>query len=97
MIEILNNVLPIVIYILLIILLVLGIILGIKSIRTLDKVDAIVDDVHGKIKSLNGLFSIIDFTTDKIVSFTDKIVDVVAMLGSKLFFGRKKKKEKEEE
>ena len=97
MIDALNTILPIVIYFLLIILLVIGIILGIKSINTLEKVDAVVEDVHSKVKSLNGLFNIIDFTTDRIVSFTDRIVDCIAAFGSKLFFGGKKKKKEQEE
>lgn len=88
--------LPIIIYILLIIILVIGIILGVKSIITIKKVEKVVDDVNEKVESLNGLFHIVDFTTDKIVSITDKVVDVVSGLASKLFF-RKKLKEEEDE
>lgn len=89
--------LPIIIYILLIILLVIGIILGIKSISTIKKVEKVVDDVNEKVESLNGLFQIIDFTTDKIVSLTDKVIDGVSTLASKIFFKRKVKKIKKEE
>lgn len=84
--------LPIIIYILLIIILVVGIILGIRFIRTLTKIEKVVDDVNDKVQSLNGLFSIIDFTTDKIVSLTDTVVDKVSLLISKLFFGKNKKR-----
>lgn len=87
--------LPIIIYILLIILLIVGIILGIKSIITINKVEKVVDDVNEKVESLNGLFQIVDFTTDKLVSITDKVVDSLSSFASKLFF-RKKKNKKEE-
>ncbi len=88
--------LPIIIYILLIIILVIGIILGVKSIITINKVEKVVDDVNEKVASLNGLFQIVDFTTDKIVSITDKVVDGVSTIASKLFFRKKNKKIKED-
>lgn len=87
--------LPIIIYILLIIILIIGIILGIKGVITLKKVEKVVDDVNEKVESLNGLFHIVDFTTDKIVSISDKVVDGLSAVASKLFF-RKKKNGKEE-
>ena len=83
--------LPIIIYILLIIILIIGIILGIKSIITINKVEKVVDDVNEKVESLNGLFQIVDFTTDKLVSITDKVVDGLSSLASRLFFKKKKK------
>ncbi len=89
--------LPIIIYVLLIILLVIGIILGIKSIITINKVEKVVDDVNDKVESLNGLFQIVDFTADKLVAITDKVVDGISTLASKLFFKKKKKEEKENE
>ena len=88
--------LPIIIYILLIILLVIGIILGIKSIITVNKVEKVVDDVNEKVESLNGFFQIVDFTTDKLVTMTDKIVEGVSSLASKLFLHKKTKKIREE-
>ena len=89
--------LPIIIYVLLIILLVIGIILGIKSIITINKVEKVVDDVNEKVESLNGLFQIVDFTTDKPVAITDKVVDGLSSFASKLFFRKKNKKREEEE
>ena len=92
----LQTFLPIVIYILLIILLIIGIILGIRSIQTLNKVDKVVDDVNDKVQSLNGFFNLIDYTTDKIVSITDKVVDGISgLIGS--VFKRRHTKEDEEE
>ena len=81
--------LPIAVYILLIILLVVGIILGIRLIIAMDKLDDVIDNIHGKVNSLNGLFGVIDFTTDKISAFSDRVVELFSGLISK--FGRKKK------
>ena len=81
--------LPIVIYLLLIALLTIGIILGIKTIITMNKLEKVVDNV-------NSIFSIIDFTTDKIASFTDKVVEVAGNLFSKVLFRKKRKGESEE-
>lgn len=97
MMEFLQNFLPILIYFLLIIILIVGIILGIKFIRTLTKVEKVVDDVNEKVQSLNGFFHVIDFATDKIVSLSDKVVEGVSHLVSKLFFSRKKKSKNIEE
>lgn len=95
--EFLQIFLPIVIYFLLIIILIVGIILGIKFIRTTTKIEKVVDDVNDKVQSLNGLFSIIDFTTDKIVGLTDKLVDKISLLISKLFFRRNKERKEDKE
>ena len=66
------------------------------SLHLLSKVDKVVDDVNDKVQSLNGFFNIIDFTTDKIVSVTDRVVDGVSgFLGS--IFRRNKKYDDEEE
>lgn len=88
------EVLQIIIYFLLIIILIVGIILGIKSIKTISKVEKVVDDVNDKVQTLNGFFNVIDFTTDKIVLLTDRVVDLISNSLSKLF---KKKKNKEKE
>ena len=95
MVSFLQTALPIIIYILLIVLLIIGIILGIRAIQTLNKVDKVVDDVNDKVQSLNGFFNLIDFTTDKIVSITDKVVDGVSGLIG-IVFKRKNKDDEEE-
>ncbi len=96
MISFLQTFLPIVIYFLLIILLIIGIILGIRSIQTLNKVDKVVEDVNDKVQSLNGFFNIIDFTTDKIVSVTDKVVEGISGLIGHVFKRRRTKNDEEE-
>lgn len=89
MLEFLEVYLPIVIYVLLIILLIIGIVLGVRVLGAMDKVDEVLDNVEKKVNSLNGLFGVIDFTTDKISAFSDKVVDIVSS-----FIGRIGKKKK---
>ena len=69
--EALNTVLPIVIYLLLIVLLIVGIILGIKLIITIDEVNAVIEDIRKKVKSLN--------QKDKI-SYNGQLIEVVDAL-----------------
>ncbi len=88
------EVLSIILYILGSILLIVLIILGIKMIITMNKIGEITDDINTKLKSLNGFFSVIDFTTDKLATITDKFVEGVTSLIRKIF---KKKKEEEYE
>ncbi len=93
----LQDFLPIVIYFLLIILLIIGIILGIKAIEALTKVNQVVDDVNKKVESLNGFFNVLDFTTDKIVSLSDHLIDFLTTTFSKIFLRKNKKNKKEED
>lgn len=85
--------LPIVLYVLGSILLVVLIILGIKLIITMNKIEGVVDDINMKVKSLNGLFSIVDATTDKLALLSDRVVEVVSSVVKKIF----KRKEDNEE
>ena len=95
MLEFFQLYLPIIIYILLIILLVIGIILGVRLLGAMDKVDTVLDSIQKKVDSLNGLFNVIDFTTDKISAFSDRVVDLVSGFISRI--GRKKKPKYESE
>lgn len=95
--EFLGSYLPICIYILLIFLLIVGIILGVRLIGTINKVDDILDNVNGKVNSLNGLFDIIDFTTDKVSLFTDRAVNLLAGFVGRMIKRRRKRKETEED
>jgi len=85
----------VILYIVLIILVVVSIIAVIRLISTLKKVDKVVDDVEVKVNKLNGLFNIIDTTTDAITSFSDKIIDGVSTGIAKLF-SKKKGEDKDE-
>lgn len=77
--------LVVVLYVLGSILLVVLIILGIKLIITMNKIENVVDDINKKVKSLDGLFSIIDMTTDKLAMLSDRVVDMVTMIVKKIF------------
>lgn len=87
--------LTIVLYVLGSILLVVLIILGIKMIITMNKIEIVVDDINKKVKSLDGFFSMVDLTTDKLAMLSDKFVDAASSLIKRLF--RRKEDEKSNE
>ena len=80
-----TDVLTIILYVLGSILLVVLIVLGIKLIITMNKIENVVDDINNKVKTLNGFFSIIDMTTDKLALLSDKFVDTVTSLIKRMF------------
>lgn len=82
--------LSIILYVLGSILLVVLIILGIKMIIMMDKINVIVDNINTKVNSLNGVFSIIDLTTNKLASISDKVVETITALIKKIFYREKK-------
>lgn len=88
--------LSVILYVLGSILLVVLIILGIKLIITMDKINVVVDNINTKVNSLNGVFSIIDLTTNKLASISDKVVEAITSLIKKLF-NRNKEEETENE
>ncbi|MGN1358635.1 MAG: hypothetical protein ACI4WU_04640 [Bacilli bacterium] len=90
------DVLSIILYILGSILLIVLIILGIKLIITMNKISEITDDISTKLKSLNGFFSVIDFTTDKLATITDKFVEAVTSLIRRIFRQKKEEEYKDE-
>lgn len=83
--EMLAEVLPIVIDVLLVVLLTVLIIIGIKVIKVMDKVKLIINDVEGKLATLNGFFSILDLVNTKVALLSDKVVGWAETLISKLF------------
>ncbi len=91
------NFLPLVIYILIIIVLVIGIVIGIKTIITMDKVDKIVNSVNNKVESLNSIFNIVDFASDKITVFVEKTIEFASNLISKLWYKKSIDEEDEED
>ncbi len=95
--EFVSTVLPIIIYVLGSILLIVLIVLGVKMIKTLDRMDKVVDSVEKKMNSLNGLFSVVDFLTDAMADISDKLVDGVGSLISKIFTRKRKNKKEREE
>ena len=83
--------LPILIYILLCILIVLLIIICVKVIKTMNRVSDIVDDEYYKVRSLNGVFNIVDVVTDKLSALTEVISDSIVLFIKGIFKRRKKK------
>ena len=77
--------LTVVLYVLGSILLVVLIILGVKLIITMNKIEVVVDDINKKVKTLDGFFSMIDFTTDKLALLSDRFVDAATSLIKRLF------------
>lgn len=84
-------------YILSSVLLVVLIVLGIKTIITMNKIENIVDNINVKVNKLNNLFNIIDVATDKLALISDKLVDSVASIISKIFNGKKRKEDENNE
>lgn len=93
----LNEYLPILIYILLCILIILLIVICVKVIKTMNRVEVIVNDVDEKVKSLNGIFNVVDAVTDKLSALTEVISDSVVMFIKSVFKRKKKKLEINEE
>ena len=89
------EILPIILYVLGSILLVVLIILGIKLIITMNKIEDVVDDINKKVKTLDGFFSVIDFTTDKLAMLSDRVVETITTFIKKIF--RRKEEEKKDE
>lgn len=89
----LDVILPVLLYTFGIILVIVLIALVLQLIQILKKVDRIVENVDDKVNSLNGIFSLIDKTTDSIALFSDSIVNALASLVYK-FIGKNKKKKK---
>lgn len=82
--------LQVMMYILGSILLVVLIILGIKMIITMNKIENVVDNINTKANKLNNLFNIIDLTTGKLALVSDKVVDVISSIVSKIFDKKRK-------
>ena len=77
-------------------LLIVLIILGIKLFITMNKIENVVDDINVKVDKLNGLFNIIDYTTDKLAIVSDKMVEGVSYVLKKMFFKKNKNKEEKD-
>lgn len=83
------EILPMIIYLLLIVLLIILIVLGIKIIIVVDKTDKLLTDVQDKVSSFNGVFKLIDLTSEKISVGVSTIIENIIRLVNKLFKKRK--------
>ncbi len=91
----LEAVLPILLYISLIVLVIFSIAFIIRLIGVLNKVDTILDDCNRKLIKLDGLFELIDHTTDYASNLSDKIVTSIANCVN-FIFKRKKGRHEDE-
>ena len=89
--------LQIIIYVLLIILILVAIVIGVRLIITLHKVDALVDDVTEKVKTLDRVFEIVDAFNNKMSALGDSVVGFVSGGIKRLFKNRKKYDYEDEE
>lgn len=86
-----NEVMPIILYILGSILLVTLIVLTVELIMTMNKINKIVDNISGKVSSLDELFKVIGTVTGRFAVITDKIVDGAASIIERIFKGKDEK------
>ena len=95
--EALNETLPVVIYLLLIVLLVVVIVIGIKLIFTMIKLDLLLDDVTKKVHSLDRVFNMIDYTTDKVTMISDTVVNFITSKLKRIIKFKKNDEEDEDD
>ena len=89
---------PVVLYILGAVLLILLIILTLKLIYTVDKTNEILDDVHEKVRTLDGLFHAIEVASSTITNISDTIFDkFFGILGKITGRNKKNKRMRKEE
>ena len=100
----LNQLLGLILYITAIILVIVSIsfinlasflVVGIKLIKTLKKVDNVIDDVNEKMDKVDGVFDIIDKTADYASGISDKIISGISSFIGLLL--RKKKGKSDDE
>lgn len=91
--EFMNQFMPLVIYVLLAVLLLVLIILVVKLFTTVDKTNAVLEDIEKKSRSLDGIFGAVDTLTDTISLASDKIVDGIASVIGRLMSLRRRKKD----
>ena len=95
--DVLNEVLPIILYFLGAVLLIVVIILVTRLISTVDKVNILLDDVEEKSQSLNGLFDASGKVGDTLSAANNRLTGFIAGVASKMFKEKRKKKKKVEE
>jgi len=95
--DYLTHILPIIIYLLLIVFLIICIVIGLKLVKTMNRIDEVVDNVEGKVNSLNGLFSIIDKTSLKLNGLFEKSNELVTKIVDKVLSIKNKRKDEDED
>ena len=85
----LKDVLPILLYIALIVLVIYLIIFVVRLLKTLNRVDVILDDVNHKLVKVDGVFDLIDHTTDAAAGLSDKIINGITSFINSIFARKK--------
>ena len=78
-------------------MLVVVIVIGIKLIFTMNKVDLLLDDVTKKVHSLDRVFNMIDYTTDKVTMISDTVVNFITSKLKRIIKFKKNDEEDEDE
>ena len=92
--DVLDVLLPVLLYIFGIILLIVLIILGIRLIQILNKCEKVIDNVEEKINSFNDVFTVINKLSYGLSMVSDKLISSITNMVSKIF---NRKKDKEED
>ena len=80
-----EQLLPVILYLLLYILIIAVTIFIIRCIYLLKKVDQLVDDMNYKMRTLNGVFEVIETSTDTIKQTSNKIIKFIVSTVKKIF------------
>ena len=91
--EMLNMILPVLLYVAGIVVLIVLTILGIRLIQILNKVDRVVDNVEEKVNSLNTAFDVIGKASDTFALVGDSVINGIASIVTKIFKKRFNKEE----
>ena len=91
----LEDALLVLVYLSLIAFLITLIVLCIKVMGTLSRADKLIDNITKKAESLDGVFEMIDYTTNKFGRVGDTIVSVITSFVQKIF-NRRGNREREE-
>ena len=67
-----------------------------KSVITFDELNAVIEDIRKKVKSLDGRFSIVDIASNKLGLITSRISDWTMSLINKIVSLRHRKDEDED-
>ena len=85
--------LQIVLYVLGAVLLVALIVLIIKLIYSINRVNAILDNIERKVKTFDKAFNAVDRAVDSLSLVSDKVVDGISSVINKVFSHKKTKKD----
>lgn len=91
------EVLEIILYLLGSILLGTLIVLSVKLIKSIDRINLLLDSVEQKMKTVDQVFGVIDKAADSFALLSDKLVDGLSGIISKLFTRKNKTKKIKEE